>query len=60
MTFPTVGGWRMLGFGGDDLVGLSPDTVQNFELFMLFNDASGDDFKFENGDFNVDIALWAD
>ena len=53
-------GYDMLGFGGDDLVGLSPDTVQNFELFMLFNDASGDDFKFENSGFNVDIALWAD
>ena len=53
-------GYDMLGFGGDDLVGLSPDTVQNFELFALFNDASGDDFKFENGDFNVDIGLFAD
>lgn len=53
-------GYDILGFGGDDLVGLNPGTVQNFELFALFNDASGANFKFENGDFNVDIALIAD
>lgn len=53
-------GYDILGFGGDDLVALDPATVTRFELFALFNDASGDAFKFENGDFNVDIALLAD
>ncbi|MCO5072324.1 MAG: hypothetical protein M9944_14065 [Rhizobiaceae bacterium] len=59
-SFDGGAGYDILGFGGDDLVGLSGDTVQNFELFALFNDASGDDFKFENSNFNVDIGLFAD
>lgn len=59
-SFDGRGGYDILGFGGDDLVGLDAATVKNFELFALFNDASGADFKFENADFNVDIALIAD
>ncbi|MCO5073105.1 MAG: hypothetical protein M9944_18065, partial [Rhizobiaceae bacterium] len=59
-SFDGGAGYDILGFGGDDLVGLSGDNIQNFELFALFNDASGDDFKFENSDFNVDLGLFAD
>ena len=53
-------GYDILGFGGDDLVGLNAATVQNFELFALFNDASGNFLKFEGDEFEVDVALFAD